>query len=258
MKIKLLVLCISVLYLSSAPAVADIYPTANVTFGTSWDGLGQSLQGVLDNITISPTAGNSSVTTTTDAIMDTWDSYWDITGGGQSAATMIIEIAGWASLNSFGVYDSDNYLMSAEIFSGSATPGAGSGTATLMITGLGAVYINNAPMGVTFTGNYFGYYIDTPSGRFYSDTGLNSDNFDHMLAYQGKGTDIIQIADLDPGLWTDNEFVLAFEDLPGGGDQDWQDLVVMVESVEPVPLPPAILLGVIGLGVVGLKLRKFA
>lgn len=255
MRVRLIILSISVLCLSAATARADIYPIDDVTFGTSWDGDGKSLQDVLNNITTSP-AGNSSVTTTTDAIMDSWDSYWDITGGGQSSATMIIEIAGWASLNSFGVYDSANYSRTAEIFSGSATPGYFNGTATLAILSSGAVYVDKQDMGVTFTGDYFGYYIETPAGRFYSDTGLNSDNFDHMLAYQGKGTDMIQIADLDEGLWTDNEFILAFEDLSGGGDQDWQDLVLMVESVVPVPVPAAILLGVLGLGVAGLKLRK--
>jgi hypothetical protein len=32
----------------------------------------------------------------------------------------------------------------------------------------------------------------------------------------------------------------------------------MVESVVPIPLPGAVLLGILGLGVVGLKLRKYA
>lgn len=258
MKIKLLVLCISVLYLSATPTMAYIYPTGNVTFGTSWDGTGNSLQDVLDNITVNPSAGNSSVTTTTDAITDAWDSYWSLPDGSQSAATMIIEIAGWATSNSFGVFDSDNYLMFAEIFDGSAAPGSSSGIAELKFDNFGAVYINDVSIGVTFTGNSFGYYIDTPGGRFYSDTGLNSDNFDHMLAYQGKDIDIIKIADLAADLWTNNEFVLAFEDLPGGGDEDWQDLVLMVDSVQPVPVPAAVLLGVLGLGVAGLKLRKYA
>ena len=52
-------------------------------------------------------------------------------------------------------------------------------------------------------------------------------------------------------------YVVAWEaeDL---GDRDYQDLVVEISLAAPVPVPGAVLLGILGLGAAGLKLRKFA
>jgi hypothetical protein len=263
MKTKLLILGIAVVSFSAAPAMAVIYPVYSPTFG---GGSGEAtLQQVLDNITIeSPNPGDtSSVDVLNEAIVDSWDSYWDITAGSQSAATMIIELAGWDESNTFGVFDSANKATYVEIFDGSAIPGAGTGTASLMIKDTGEVFINNKTSGVTFTGDYFGFYLDSSThytgGLWYSDTSLNIDDMDHMYAYQGEDIDKVKIADLDPGTWTANEFVLAFEDKASDySDVDYQDFVVMVESVLPVPVPAAVILGVLGLGVAGWKLRKYA
>ena len=42
------------------------------------------------------------------------------------------------------------------------------------------------------------------------------------------------------------------------GDADYQDLVVEISGAVPVPAPAAIVLGILGLGVAGWKLRRFA
>ena len=252
MKIKLLILSLTVLCLSAAPAMADL-----VSFG---DG-GTSLQGVLDSITVSPIAGTSSVNVVTDSMYDSEDSGWSITGASGSLSTVIIELAGLSNQNTMGIWDTSNPSNTLQLFGGAATTGS---QVLLSILTDGSVIVNFSDTGVNFGGNSFGWYIDSSAnvggGFFYSDTALNSDGLDHMLAFQGQNTDTIQIANFASGLWTSSEYILAFEDslnIPlGSSDTNYSDFVFIVESV--VPVPAAVLLGLVGLGVAGLKLRKYA
>ncbi len=230
---------------------------AAVPFGT--DG-GAGLQGVLDGITVGPVAGDSSVDVTNDYISDDFDSYWQLTASSGSVATLIIELATFADDNIFGVYNNGQYV---QIFDGAASNDDQS-QATLTILADGTVKINQAKqIGVNFSSGTFGYYLDSTArasdggGFFHSDTALNADGMDHMAAYRGTDTDTVQIPGFQDGLWTDSEFILAFEDLKKDvTDGDFTDFVVMVESVEPVPEPATILLfgaGLLGLAAYGRK-----
>jgi len=154
---------------------------------------------------------------------------WSTAVSGNSVFTLMIEFAGNANGNALGVYNANEAVPTLfEVFPGTAVPGWHA-----MIS-----FLNNGNLVVTrfdqnslvlsqstylnVNKNAFGFYMQGPGGTFYSQDGRNTGTLAQMVAYEGNG----------PGA---GEWWLCFEDLPSGGsDHDFDDAVVILESVLPV------------------------
>ncbi len=122
--------------------------------------------------------------------------------------------------------------------------------------------VDEAPLFNTFGFYAIGDYGQSGvGGPYFSEDSLNDQGNARFLVYEGKG-DSITI----PGSYAGSDaahWYIAAEagNYPAGASTfygDFSDCVVLLESMTPVPVPAAMLLGLLGLGTAGLKLRKRA
>ncbi|MFW6093114.1 MAG: DUF4114 domain-containing protein [Pseudomonadota bacterium] len=155
-----------------------------------------------------------------------------------AGATLMFENAGYADTTSFGIYGyseqggSIQVGKTQELFSGPASANAG------------------ASLNHVTVGERFGFYIHVGATErtYYSHPSLNGDGTDHALLFDTSDfTDgVVSLAASD--------IVIAWEDLWGGGDEDFNDMVVGLRGVATVSEPYS--LSLLSLGILGLGFRK--
>ncbi len=165
---------------------------------------------------------------------------------------VIVEWAGWAPTNIVGIFSGDP--VTHDVFLGPAAAGAIAaivwegldyGSITQVLGAPGAV--NAGPFsGISYLG--FGFYLRPQGGStyYYTVDDLNPNKSPQVLTFRKQGS---------------NTWFLAFEDqlvTGGDSDKDYNDFVMKVESIVPVPEPAAILLVGSVLLLVGRRLRARA
>jgi hypothetical protein len=178
--------------------------------------------------------------------------FWSVGGSSGSISTILLQIAGYKGHDEFGIFDPNNTNNKLALISN----GSNGTQASLTVHTNGGYAVNYGFGGTaTFsTTNHFGFYLITPGGTFYSlpsanEAGGNAypNGTPHMVAFEGNGSTIAAANGLAGGVWGTNEWILAWEDQPfSKSDLDYNDFVVLVESVHPVPEPGV--LGMFGLG----------
>jgi len=160
-----------------------------------------------------------------------------ILGSGTASTALLLEIAGNAGINSFGIYNLNSGQM-LQVFAGSDS---GVTTATVTFSG-GTATVNSHSL---YVGSAFGFYLQTAGGpTWYSQQSLNGGD-DHMVTLQTASDQTLNLSASGLGgwalpgsqteSWDPGQYLLGWEDLPlSTGDNDYQDMLVKVNA-EPVP-----------------------
>ncbi|MGH8285337.1 MAG: DUF4114 domain-containing protein [Steroidobacteraceae bacterium] len=186
------------------------------------------------------------------------DEQWVMNSTRLGAALLLFELAGYAPHNSFGIYDVLDPRRRLTIFAGGHSAGEQGALrlANAATHGFCAGAFDEPFSCGNFGSNVFGFYLSNHYGTYFSESSLNPGAVDHMVAFEGgDGRGYIE----DPMFrWEENEFIFAWEDLAGGGDRDYDDFGVMVESVRAIPVSEPGTLALLAGALIGAVLVRHA
>lgn len=154
---------------------------------------------------------------------------WSTTISGNTTLTMMLEVAGFAGNNAYGLYNINDPVPTLfQVFPGGATAGW---FAVAHFTSTGGLVVSLFDDNAVYQGqsvyagvnkNAFGFYIQGPGGTFYSQDSRNGGTA-NILTFPGTG--------LNAGNWWQ-----CFDDQSfGAGDHDFDDGIIFVESANPAP-----------------------
>jgi hypothetical protein len=162
-----------------------------------------------------------------------WVYLTDLTDPETTMATLVLEASKYES--GFGIYDPKDHTNRLLLFEASAEPPSVinldqtevefdlvKNTATITASYNPSFVGNSITIGTTF-----GFYLDSNSSGtyYYTDQSLNPDTtaVEHGLIYATSGDEVVvAFEDLDMGAW-------------GGWEPDYDDFVVKVSDVKPIP-----------------------
>jgi hypothetical protein len=165
---------------------------------------------------------------------------WSSSASGNSLLTLMVELTGSAASNELGIYNAGVAAPALyPVFPGAAATGwhavmsFHAGPARVVVTLFDNLSIIQGQTTYLGADAYnFGFYLRNPANGgtvLYSQDGRNPATAAQMLAYQGTG--------INAGEWW-----LCFEDLIlAGSDQDYDDAVMILESVNPLATKAATL-----------------
>jgi len=216
----LLVICFAALSLSAAPAMADMFGFELFNLSASFTGTG---------------SGTGSFTTT----------EWAQASG---VLSRYVPTTGTASFDAYSWYMGSEALLVDMDITNIATKTA-DGAGTLTLTDVDNDYISaDVKGGWTKLSTSASLFVGTLSNVYYNE--LTNTTFD------GHSGDSVSMDFPLPQPW--NGAIVQLTSTGGWFGEDYADKTGGYINATVVPTPAAVLLGMLGLGVAGLKLRKFA